>query len=484
MLKNKLTELLSSFTKEENNLFYEFATSSYFNKSGNMIKLLGELRKYYPGFDNVKLTNEYLYNKVFAKEEYNEQVMRNLYTQLFKLGREFLAIEQFRRNGEEFSLSVLNQYASKELHSFFNSELKELESNLKNDKDFQANSFLYLYKMEIERLNYLIQNDRQQEAIQHILTQNNYLIYYFIAQISNAQNNLKINEDTFNAKYEVNLVKELILSTDFQKVMKYILRKKLPYGSMIHVYYYKMMCSVYPDVEDHYYKLRSFLDESISTMSNLELYSIITTLEVYCTNKIGKGKMEYYKELVDLYKLGIKHKTFIKGNPPSMTALKFRNIYICAFRLGEYEWAKEFIDSHKKFLTTDGKAIAELAYAQLDFQEGNYESSIEKLNSIDTDFYYVKKDIRRVMLQILYEQDDIEGVLSQLNSFRQYINNNSKLINDTKDNYIRFINVMTNLAKLKSSPKKEKLKLLEEKVKSDRLPAQGWIEEKIKELIT
>lgn len=483
MLKNKITELLSTLTDDEIRKFYEFASSSYFNKNSNLVKLLGELKKFHPRFDGSMLSNEHLYKKVFSKSDYNEQVMKNLYTGLFKLGRDFLAIEHFRYNKEEYALSVLNQYASKELHSFFNSELKELESNLKNDKEFQANSFLYLYKMEIERLNYLIQNDRQQEAIEHILTQNNYLIYYFIAQISNAQNNLKINEDTFNAKYDINLVKEFILSTDFQKVMKYILRKKLPYGSMIHVYYYKMMCSVYPDVEDHYFKLKSFLDESISTMSNLELYSIITTLEVYCTNKIGKGKMEYYKELVDLYKLGIKHKTFIKGNPPLMTALKFRNIYICAFRLGEYEWAKEFIDTHKKYLTRDGKAIAELAYAQLDFQSSDYDSAMERLNKIDTDFYYVKKDVRRIMLQVFYERDDIEGVLSHLNSFRQYINNNSKLINDTKDNYIRFINVMTNLAKLKSAPKKEKLKLLEKKVKSDRLPAQGWIEEKIRELM-
>lgn len=483
MLKNKVTELLTSFNEDEIKRFFEFCSSSYFNKNGNLVKLIDELKNHHPGFENVKLSNEYLYNKVFSKGEYNEQVMRNLYSQLFKLGREFLAIELFRKNEDDISLAVINQYSSKQLNNFFNSELKDLETNLKNDDDFQAHSFLYLYKLEIERLNHLIQNDRQQEAVEHILTQSNYLIFYFIAQISNAQNNLKINEDTFNAKYDVNLVQEFILNTDFEKLMKYILRKKLPYGSMIHMYYYKMMCSVYPDVEDHYFKLKSFLQDSISSISNLELYSVITVLEVYCTNKISKGKMEYYRELVDIYKLGIAHKTFIKGNPPSMTALKFRNIYICAFRLGEYDWAKEFIDSHKKYLTQEGKAIAELAYAQLDFQTGNYESALEKLNKIDTDFYYVKKDIRRVMLQILYELDDIEGVLSQVNSFRQYINNNSKLVDDTKDNYIRFINVMTNLAKLKSAPKKEKLKLLQKKVKSDRLPAQGWIEEKIEELL-
>ncbi len=482
MLKNKITELLSSFSEDEVKRFYEFTSSVYFNKNGNLVKLLSELKKHHPGFESAKLTNEYLYRKVFSKEDYNEQVMRNLYSHLFKLGREFLAIEHFRNNDKEISLAALNQYSSKQLNSFFNPEIKDLETNLKSNDDFQAHSFLYLYKMETERLNYLIQNDRQQEAVEHILTQSNYLIFYFIAQISNAQNNLKINEDTFNAKYNVNLVREFIMSSDFEKIMKYILRRKLPYGSILHMYYYKMMCSIFPENEDNFYKLKSFLEENISSVSNLELYSVITAIEVYCTNKISKGSTKYYKELLQMYKLAVINKTFVKGTPPSMTAIKFRNIYTCAFRLGEYEWAKEFVDSHSKYLTPEGKAIAELAYSQLDIHTKNYDSAMERLNAIKTDVYYVKKDIRRFMLQIHYERDHLESALSLLGSSRQFINNNSHIVTGVKDSFIKYINVMTSLVKLKSSRDPKKLALLKEKVESDSLPSREWILEKISEL--
>ena len=482
MLKNKVTEILSAMSSEEIKRFGEFVTSPYFNKNTNIQKLFNELKKYYPSFEDKKLTNEYLYKKSVSPKGYNQQVIRNLNSGLVKLLKDFLAVEYFIESEIDKTIAMLYKLGEKKISGIFSTDLKNLENRILNTKDITQSTLMDLYRMETERLNFLIQTDRQEEAAQFILKQSDYIILHFIVHLSNAQNNLKINEDTFNKKFDINLVREFINNTNLDKIMDYLTDNKFEFSSFAKIHYYKMMCSLYPENEDYYFKLKSFLSGNIPYMNKNEIYSIITAIEVYCTTKISKGEMRFYNELFDIYKLAVNYGTFVKGAPPQITAIKFRNIYICALRVGEIEWAENFVKIHQKYLSTEGKILSELAYSQFDIEKGNYDRAIERLNNINTDLYYVKKDIRRFIIQIHYERGHLESSLSALSSFRQYINNNTRLIPGTKDNYIKFINVMTNLTKLKSSPDRKKLQNLKERVKNDSLPSREWILEKISEL--
>ena len=482
MLKNKVTEILSAMSPEELKRFGEFLSSAYFNKNTNLQKLFSELKKHYPTFSDKKLTNEYLYKKAVTPKGFNQQIMRNLNTGLVKLAKEFLAVEYFSDNESEKSLAVLYKLSEKKLTSAFRSDLKELESRLLSRKDATQSILLDLYRMEMQRLDFLIQTDQQEEAADYILTQSHYIIHHFIVHLANAQNNIRINEDTFNKKFDVNLVREVIKNTDLGKIVEYMSKNKFEFSSLVNIHYYKMMCSLFPEKEEYYYKLKSFLTENIPYINKMEMYSIITAIEVYCTTKISKGETKFYNELFDVYKLAVNYGTFVKGAPPQITAIKFRNIYICALRVGEIDWAENFVATHQNFLSDEGKILSELAYAQFDIQKGNYDKAMERLNEINTDLYYVKKDIRRFMIQIHYERDHLESALATLGSFRQYINNNTRLIPGAKDNYIKFINVMTNLVKIKSSHDRKKLKSLKERVETDSLPSREWILEKISEL--
>lgn len=482
MLKNKVTEILSAMSSEEIKRFGEFVLSPYFNKNTNIQKLFKELKKFYPTFTDKKLTNEHLYKKAVTSKGYNLQVMRNLNSGLVKLAKDFLAVEYFMESNTDKPLAMLYKSGEKKLYSSFSSDLKELENRLLNTKDITQSTLLDLYRMETERLNFLIQTDRQEEAAEYILKQSDYIILHFIVHLSNAQNNLKINEDTFNKKFDINLAKEFISNTNLENIIDYISKNEFDFSAFVKIHYYKMMCSLYPDNEEYYYKLKSFLSENIPYMNKNEIYSIITAIELYCTTKISKGEIRFYNELFDIYKLAVNYGTFVKGAPPQITAIKFRNIYVCALRVGEINWAENFVDIHQRFLSPEGKILSELAYSQFDVEKGKYDQAMERLNNINTDLYYVKKDIRRFIIQIHYERDHLESALATLGSFRQYINNNSRLLPGTKDSYIKFINVMTNLTKLKSSPDSKKLKNLKERVKNDSLPSREWILEKISEL--
>ena len=479
MYKSKITEFLKKLSEDELKKFGEFLASPYFNKNQNVVKLFNELKKHYPDFSSKGMSKKLLYKKIISNERYSEQVMRNLSTRIFKLAKTFLSTEYYLNVPHEQSLGLLHQLASKRLDPFFISELNALQKELLGSDNFSSPYFMHLYKMELERINFMILRDKQKDIPEYILAQNNYLIFYFIVELTIAQNNIKINKDTFNIRFDTNLVYEFIHGTDFDRILGYVRKHNIRFGFVVFIHYYKMMCSLYPEKEEYYHKLKKLVEETITQLSKSEMYGIVTALEHYCTIRINQKKFEFYKELFDIYKLAIKHEIFLRGSPPQITATKFRNIYTCAFRLNEHEWIRNFIDGNKKYLSKEGMVVYELAYSQLDFKMGNFDRAVERLDSIQSDLYYIKIDVRRIMLQIYYERNELETALSLLGSFRQFLNSNPQVIPPTRESYVRFINVMTNLIKLKDIPDRKKLKKLRERVESERLPSREWLLEKI-----
>ena len=93
----KLINLLKTLTPDEMKSFAKFISSSYFNSVKNYVKLFKELEKFYPKFDDDKLTNEYIYKKLFKAKAFNKQIMWNLISGFEKLAREFLIQNAFAK---------------------------------------------------------------------------------------------------------------------------------------------------------------------------------------------------------------------------------------------------------------------------------------------------------------------------------------------------------------------------------------------------
>lgn len=85
MLKSSLLNILRTFSKEEMARFYDLAASPYFNKKGNVLKLLAEIRKYHPDLTAENLDKERLWHKLFPGKKHNYGIMKNLIHDLNKL---------------------------------------------------------------------------------------------------------------------------------------------------------------------------------------------------------------------------------------------------------------------------------------------------------------------------------------------------------------------------------------------------------------
>lgn len=482
MYKSKFIDFLRTLSKDEMKRFGDFVSSPYYNKTGNLVKLFDELKNHYPDFLAPAVAKNKLYKKLFPGKKYNEQVMKNMSSQLLKLAKEFLCAEFYGNNHEEKKINLLRQLSTKKLDSVFNSELRVIEKEFTEIKNLTDPIFFYLYRMELERVSFMLMRDKQQKVPESILLQGEYLIYFFLMQLSISIGNIRVNEDSFNAKFESNLVSEFVSSFDFEKLMKYILKNDEHFGPIVYIHYCKMMCSLNPDKENFYYELKKAAVDNINKLNKYELYNIFTVMESYCIMRANRNKTHFYDELFENYKIALEHNILIIDEPPHITAMKFRNIYSCAFIKADYDWVENYINEYGKYLTEDSKELAELARAQLSFFRKEYDNSLEILQQINPDLHFAKLDMRVLTIQIYYERDYLESALSSLNSFRQFINNNEHIVEHAKIKCLNFINITTNLVKLKTNPDRKKLSELEDRINTEPIRSYEWLMEKIVEL--
>ena len=91
MLKTKSLEILNTFSNEEFRRFADFVSSPYHNTNKKLVALTKALEKFYPQFELPALTKEYLFTKIFGQKKYNDQMMRNLFSEYLKICENYIA---------------------------------------------------------------------------------------------------------------------------------------------------------------------------------------------------------------------------------------------------------------------------------------------------------------------------------------------------------------------------------------------------------
>src|SRR5258706_11284338 len=92
MLFKRLIEILKTFDKDELKKFGRFIRSDYYNTNERITVLFKELSKFYPRFDDEKLSREYLFKIIYKKRNFEDKTFRYLLTELMGLAEKFVAL--------------------------------------------------------------------------------------------------------------------------------------------------------------------------------------------------------------------------------------------------------------------------------------------------------------------------------------------------------------------------------------------------------
>lgn len=483
MNKSKLILLLKTFSAEEIKRFTDFLSSPYYNKNKTIVKYLQFLKKHYPQFRDEKLSKEKVYKHLFPGKAYNEQVMRNLTSDMNMLCKEFLSTEFTRNNLFEHKLGLLLQLIQKKSDSVYKAELNIFEEELRKVSQLSENNFYYLFRLEEAKISYHLEKNEQPLVFDKVMKSGEHLILFFLLNLTKTISNLNVNKQSFNVDYHSNLPQKFFDSISIPDIIKYMKEHGIEFSETAELYFYRVLCNTHPYDENHFYKFKELTLSHLTTLNRTEIYGLFNAMETFCLIKINSGKSEFVKELFDLFNTEI-DKGFYKFSDTSpLTYMKFRNTFIAAVSLGKLEWITGFMERFKRDLIDDHRDnIIAIAEAQLDFERGRFENVLEKISQIKTSMVYLKIDLRNLTLMSYYELGYIESVITSIDSYRHFLSVNKSITEVFKNSHLRFLNSLSSLINFKEKGQTDELMMLKEKLLPFRNERRiGWLIDRITE---
>jgi hypothetical protein len=484
MKKNKSLELLKTFSPDELKRFGDFLRSPYFNTSIRVSKLFETVKKYYPDFDSAALEKKKLYSKVLPGKAYNDQIIKNLNSELFRLEKEFLAVDNYVNSPHEKSIGLVMQLTSREIDQLFIKEAEHTEAEIREDVNYSDKLTYHLFQIEEERFKNNIFNNKQSLAAVNSVKSGEYLITYFLKNLLRMSINNHVNRFSLNISSDVDLGDKLISLTDLEKLLSYMESHKIEGALNIKLMYYALICNLEPENDKAYHDFRDLLYKNISMLSRAEASLMFTPLEAVIAQKINSGRTEFYRDLFETYEFELRNGIYNFNESTPMTAMKFRNIYLSAVRAEKFQWAEEFINNYRsKLQKEDRQSVTELALAQINFEKKDFDKTLLHLHKVKTGQIFYKVDVKILNLMAFYELSHFESAVSLIDSFRRLLNSNTSLTEQYREKNINFINSLNALMKLKLDNDKAGAAKLGEKISAvETIAHKKWLLKKISEV--
>lgn len=484
MYKSKSILYLRSFSAEELTRFGEFLNSPYFNTNNRVTKLFTELRKHYPEFTGKGIDKEVIYKKLFPGKPFNEQVLKNINSELLKLEKLFLSVNSFIKDPFIKYRGLVNELINRNIDTLFEKESRAYEEEIRTSDASFDKQCLNLFNLEENRFTNNLINNRQELVTGNIEKSGEYLTIYYLNNILRFYMNNSINKFSFNSVIDVNFPEIILNNINMDELINFMERHNIDFTLNLKLTYYCMLCIKDVNDDETYKKFKSLLFSNFDKLNRDEAHANLHFMESICAQKINSGKAEFYKDLFETYVHEIENNVYNPHEHSPLTVMKYRNIYLSAIRVGEFSWAENFINEFKKKLQKeDRQNIVSLAMAQLEFEKKEYESTLEYLKKISTDQLFYKVDVKILSLRSLYELGHYETVISTIESFRRMLNTNTSLTEQYRQKNMNFTGALNMLVKAKMDSDQEGAAKAVEKIKAyDMITNKNWLLQKAAEI--
>ncbi|MBK7856566.1 MAG: hypothetical protein IPJ79_18220 [Bacteroidetes bacterium] len=470
MQHTKLIVLLKSLSTWELKSFEKLVRSPFYNVNENVDELYSIIKKFAPDYDKDELNLENISKLLYKSKKPQLAKLRYVMTDLTRLLEKFLVMLSLEKNKESEKKLLLSILHERNADKFFQIYLTESGLQQKHkplDKQFYEIAF-QLDEMQYE-FNSSRKNRKSDDSLQN-LSDNLDLFYLtrklkYSCEIVNRQNVL-------NVQYKNPIIKNVL---SFLNAGNY---KEVP---LVAIYHTTLLTLTEQDNEKHFTNLKQLLQKHTHHITQKENRDIYAFAQNYCIRKVNTGKINFLRELFELYKTVLTEKIIFDNKQISQA--DFKNICAIAIRVNELKWTENFIAEHQFKLPKDLRNNSvNYNMARLHFAKKEYKQAIRLLTQIEfTDVYY-HIDSKSLLLKVYYETENLQPLYSLISAFKIYLKR-SKLISD----YQRLVykNLVTYVKKFASvkEGKKIDIKLLSKEIEAEKNIADiGWLKEKLNEL--
>ena len=458
----KIFTLLRTFSTKEIKQFQQFIASPLYNKRLDVQRLLEFWEK-----SQRKFSKEKAYEYAFEGEKFNAQNWHLLTSRLFKLGEQFIAVNEMLQDATASKIFLMKGYRKKKIESLFNLTIKETQKQ--QDKQALRNTdwLQNRFYLENEFYDYIASHNRKNRT--NLQEVNDTLDKYFFAnKLKTAC--LSIARKTINQEqYEISMLQDVL-----EKVER---SESMLEEPSVGVYYYCYKAITDSEGEQWFTQLRQAMAKHQFCFPPSERRDILLLAINYCILRLNTGSLIFVREALELYRLSLSEGSLLEDGILSEST--FNNIVTLAAKLKEFEWANQFVDQNRKYL----KPVFQIplyfySLGKLHYEQGRYDESLRSLAQVDTKTSFLLLGAKTLQLKIFYEQNEIDALESLLESLRIYLQRNKDL-GYRKPNYENLIYFVRRLLSKSSFSKKEKEVFREEVNAAEVFTEKEWVLQQI-----
>lgn len=442
MQQSKLIHLLKALPKNEFNDLGKFLRSPYLNSNKRLIIFYDILKKYYPEFESPKLAKSIIFKKIFPSgKPFKDKELRALMSDFSKAIENFLAHHELkqgnllRRKHLAKSLSKKNDF--KALERATDSLIEDLKKGTERGTDYYLDVFglnrdLYFHS---ETTSFQKSSGRI-EAIMHNLD-----LFYVLSK-------LRLSFEFFARQQLLGESHEISLLSESKQIALERFSAENPlfeiYANLVSLYQESFSIKKLSEV-------RRAFEKHLQLLQKGEQEIILRSLLNYANRKITEGETEYFHEMWELYKLGLRKNLFIQNQ--KLPYSTFLNILVTAVYLKEWNWAEEFMSDYQHFLDENHR-IDTLNYgkAYFLFSLGNYAESSKLLIAIEHKDLNFSLRLKPLTIKCFYELSLKEShyhdfLWSQIEAFEKSLHRNKILSQQKRQANLNFCQLTKKLLK-------------------------------------
>ncbi len=412
-----MLDLIKELSRDELFHFRKFANSPYLNSNHHVAIVLEYFCSKYRGKSVEFPSKEFVFNKIFPGEKYNDSKFRKFTSDFAQAMEKFLIQREFDSDPVTNNVTLLKMLRLRGMKKRFEMEYKKIlrsqskrfsrdESYYRNQTDLLSEYYSLNYSFPDKKISKTLQEKSDNVDLGFIFSK----LHCFNEMIDT---NLRLNSPL---KFRL---------TFFDDVMNYVekneteIKKKHP-----NVYIIYLRVRMVSTMDDKYFlRLKIFLQEKINKFTNEKLCYYYNYIVSYLWLKINSGQIKYREELFKLYNMMFEKNLFLIDNKISES--EFTSVVNAVLPLKKFKWIETFIERYKdNFEGLSGKDTYLLAKAKLLFYKKDFEQMFKHLSAVEIKgpvFYFNSKAL---LARTYFDTGDYVAAKYIADNLRQYVKMN------------------------------------------------------------
>lgn len=476
MQSTRLIKFLKSLSNTEIRQFRDFINSPAFNKNKNITGLCEILYKHYPEFDSTELKEDKLFEMIFKNEKFEYFKIKNLISDLFGLGKEFLAFNIYRKDNYAKEKYLLQELRSRNLDSTFEQTYKNACKSLEKTKAKDENYFLNKMNIQFEIMSYY--SPKKPNVNFHYMQERLDLFVNYSAIFMLKIYNIMLHENNQN-NYNFDMKM-------FDNVMTYLKENKISDNPTLEIYYYVLLMETTKD-EKYFYILKELKNKYREDLSEVDNYMVYLHLDGYCATAYNDfSRTDFLKEQFIL--AGEYPVSDITGSGKILYP-DFLNQVKKAVRVNEFDWAEDYIEKFKNILTEEKENTLNFCYGYISYKKGELDKALDYFSKTNFSSLIIKIQVKILLLQLYVDKEYFDQAFLMIDTFKHFLSREKSILDSIKTSAQEFLKITSDLIKLNSSfPDMEKeykiagIKRDAGNMSNNRFGMKLWLLEKVNDL--